>query len=389
MGAYGYGVSPPFIGENIDTPSYISALSDYDVIQMTGAYAPTNGNETMVSVTPSEWITSDPGTNAVDGVIIPWCGGAKGVGTKLYVHGGGHGNSANNGVYIYDFNGSTAPTGFESPLDISAVADVVTGGGEYKDGAGDTTGPSSVHTYDGMVNANDLGKLYRFGGSFFDTNGQFYRKSYSYDVATQTWSTLPDSPIDLGTVTSAYNPAAGKILVLEGNQYGAAFFDTSDNSWSSAKSVLIDNPYNGVTAYDSSRQRCISITSNQPGQQRTTLYTINWSTETVNSEPFSPTVDTAIFSESGLSMFYDAVRDSFWIFGGMKNSVGYSNIYEMDASTWVTTAHSLLPTGTTLPTYSGDYWGSYGRFVWLEDWRAIGFLTRHDAGPYVIKLPNS
>ena len=71
---------------------------------MSGTSAPTNGKTSMSDATPSEWLTSDPGTCDLGCVIAAWSGGAGAVsGTKLFVHGCGHNDSANNGIYAYDF----------------------------------------------------------------------------------------------------------------------------------------------------------------------------------------------------------------------------------------------------------------------------------------------
>ena len=93
------------------SPSYISSMSDYGIRALTGTYAPTNGNETMRSVKPADWLTDD-------NIIAPWSGGPYAIsGTKLFVHGGGHGDSANNGMYVYDFSGTSAPTGWTLTID--------------------------------------------------------------------------------------------------------------------------------------------------------------------------------------------------------------------------------------------------------------------------------
>src|SRR5262245_48162811 len=50
----------PAIGE-AQTPTYISSMSAYQVRALTGSFAPTNGQISMRSVTPAEWLTNDPG----------------------------------------------------------------------------------------------------------------------------------------------------------------------------------------------------------------------------------------------------------------------------------------------------------------------------------------
>ena len=88
----------------VAVPSYIASMAPYQVRALTGTYSPTNGGESMQSVTPSSgafgnWLSGDPGVLQLPGVVDAWCGGAKPAsGSKMYVHGGGHNDSANNGL---------------------------------------------------------------------------------------------------------------------------------------------------------------------------------------------------------------------------------------------------------------------------------------------------
>jgi hypothetical protein len=115
------------------------------------------------------------------------------------------------------------------------------------------------------------------------------------------------------------------------------------------------------------------------------IVTPNWSAETVTGSTFTPSGDTTILSQAALSMFYDSARDCFWIWGGGSASSGYTTIYEMNASTFAITAH---PLSQSMSGFVGQYFGSYGRWVFMDSWRAIGFVTRTDQAAYVIKLPN-
>jgi hypothetical protein len=82
---------------------------------------------------------------------------------------------------------------------------------------------------------------------------------------------------------------------------------------------------------------------------------------------------------------YDPHRDVYWMFGGQDGSSGWSTIYEMNADgpSWHITAHQL--SGDTIEAIQQK--GSYGRFVLMNQWRAIGLLGSHASPVYVIKLP--
>jgi len=46
----------------------------------------------------------------------------------------------------------------------------------------------------GLAAAAIGGKLYAFGGEYFDNGGGVYAESWQYDPATDRWTALPDMP---------------------------------------------------------------------------------------------------------------------------------------------------------------------------------------------------
>jgi hypothetical protein len=361
------------------TPSYISSLADYQARALTSSFAPSNGNATMTSVTPSEWLTSDPGTLDLNGVIAAWSGGYKATtGTKMYLHGGGHSDSANNGTYVYDFAGTTVPTGW-SVVAQSTVANVIVASQTYADGR-----PTAIHTYDGSVMANN-GFLYRFGGSGYDGSGGGFagNSAFKFNIATSTWTHLADLPGGGPFYKQTfYDSASGKILITHGVSFMYLFFRTADDTYSTPHDSSIAPLSSDATGcYDPTRSRGIHI-----GNSNNLLYTINWSAETVTTAALSASGSTSILDTHGLSCLYDAARDSYWIFGGRYDSAGWTNIYEMNASTLAVTAHAL--TGDSIQVDTGNFMaGSWGRFVWLSSYRAIGVVAHANSPAYVIKLP--
>lgn len=357
--------------------AYITSMADYEVRQMTSTYVPTNGKATIASVTPSEWLTSDPGNTNLPAVILSWSGGAKGEGTTLVVNGGGHADSANNGVYVFDYSGTSAPTGW-TVGGLSAVS-AVQNSATYSDGR-----PASVHTYDGCIRVSN--KMYRFGGAKW-IDGSFYRGVASFNLSTSTWAILPDLPSGVTTELPhvVYDPTSNKILYLPSGSGRAAFFRLSSETWGNTPLNPTALAYYGATAYDTSRGRAIVLGSTYEGSQTHKIVTPNWTNETLAGSTLSASGSTAILARTSLSVFYDSARDCFWIFGGDSGSPGYANIYEMNASTFAITAHAL---SSSMASFEGSYSGSYGRYVFMPTYRAIGFVTRTDAAPYVIKLPD-
>lgn len=381
IGAVIEGRSSVVYGDRSAVPEYISSMTDYQVRQMTGTYAPTNGNETMEDVTPSEWLTSDPASNqGLPSVINAWCGGGKGIGTKLIVHGGGHDDSANNGVYVFDYRGTTKPTGWTLP-DISAVSAVVNASQTYSDGR-----PTSIHSYDGQVYAHDLDTFFRFGGANYNTAGGFTDAAFKYNFATDTWTQLPDYPgTPFPEATCCYDEASGKILVTFPDQANAAFYRIVANTWSSVKSA--SGAREPCMAYDHTRSRALLM-----GDGNAYRVIIDWSAETLTFASISATGATALIGDNALAAFYDEDADCFWIFGGGSASPGYGTIYriaggELDSTSGVAVTSHALSVNMAAAGFETPYNGSFGRFIFMRDWRAIGFVTRTDAAPYVIKLP--
>src|SRR5690606_38233421 len=178
-----------------------------------------------------DWLTDDPGNVDLGAVITAWSGGAKAVrGTDLILNGGGHNDSANNGVYIFDFAGTSEPTGWRV-RGLSEISDVQVAD-TYADG-----GCRAAHTYDGLWVHN--GYLYRAMGAPWSPSGGGTDAVCKLNLATGAWTQLTDFPggsvIQVGSI---FDPETGKALVGGGALGGSVrFFDPSDDSWSAAKTV--------------------------------------------------------------------------------------------------------------------------------------------------------
>jgi hypothetical protein len=373
-------LAPVFAGaQNGPVPDYIASMAAFETRRLDGPYAPTNGNISMQSVTPSEWLNNDPSTLGLRGVLAAWSGGGKAVsGTRMFVHGGGHNDSANNGVYIYDFGGQTNPTGWQSPVVISRVSDIRSDAATYADGK-----PNSVHTYDGVVYASHNNHMYRFGGSRY-SSGNFTATAFKHNLSNGQWTQLPNYPGGQSGARTIYDPNTGKIFVTVTNAYDGYFFRTSNDTWSGVKSL--GNNYfrwDSMAAWDPSRNRAILV-----GDGEANVIDVDFAAETISVRTFSPAGATQMYSELGISAVYDPIRDVYWLFGGDISSPGYTSIYEVRASgdPWTTTRYTL--TGDSIPR-AKDLRGSWGRFVLMPQWGAIGLVASDTSPAFVIKLPDS
>lgn len=349
------------------TPAYISDLAPYQVRALQGSYAPTNGTSSLVSAMPSQW-TSIGQTD----IVRPWSGGAKSTsGTKMYVHGGGHNDSHNNGLYSFDFAGGELATGWAT--EYAGVPGITT-----DISVGSVGAPLSVHTYDGMV---DMGAtLYRFGGSPYP-NGGFATQMLRYDKAAATWTRLPNWPAGAPQFSGSAigNPSAGKILAMDRwvTYQTYAFYRVATNDWSVIKSVAGQWISDGSTAWDPATNTGLMIGSGNGYGVSAFSLTIDWAAETITQTARSLTA-----VGTGTCIVWDPTRSRYWVWGSASNN---STMYEIDPSTWTVTPHSL--TGATLDVGEVNYAGGFGRHVFMDSWRAIGTVTYRNGPAYVIRLP--
>ncbi|MGE0581072.1 MAG: hypothetical protein AB7P31_02870 [Steroidobacteraceae bacterium] len=338
-------------------PAYIASMAPYQVRSLGGSYAPANGTSTLQSVMPAKWAGDDD-------IMRPWSGGAKSSnGSKMYVHGGGHKDSSNNGLYSFDFAGTSRPTGWtvENAGQTGVTSDF---------SVGSSGTPLSVHTYDAMV---DMGaSLYRFGGSSHP-NGFFTSQVLRYNKANSVWTRLPNWPGDASGGSAIANAAAGKILLMDRwvNYNTYAFYRVATNNWSAEKQVASQWPDDFAAAYSPLSNVGVAI-----GGGGAFSFKIDWSAETIVQ------TSRSLPSGGGPALLWDPTRDVFWCFGASGNN---SKLYEINPATFAVTTHNL--TGDAPLTPESDSRGTYGRWVFMDSWRAIGSVASRSSPAFIIRLP--
>ncbi len=350
-------------------PTYIAALAPFEVKALRNTLAPTNGKLSMESVTPSEWLNDDPGVEKLPAVINDWCGGAKPLGgTKLYVHGGGHNGSANNGLYVFDYAGDSRPTGWALPS-ISPLSAVVPATAAYSDGL-----PSSSHTADTTCMLH--GSLYRISAIGYNPSGGFGRSAFKYEPTTDTWVRLADSP-----TANCYvfpNEATNKILCIDRwyTYQSYYFYNATTDTFSSVKQVPESWPDYFTVAY-----KPLTATTGvalMSGSGKSFSSIVDWNAETITQ--VSRSLGT-VSNMKGPGCFYDPERDRFWMFGGNSDP---RLVDEIDPSDWSVTSHTL--TGDPY-SFNAGYNGTFSRFVFMPEFRAVGFVPTTDGPAYVMRLP--
>jgi hypothetical protein len=288
----------------------------------------------------------------------------------MYVHGGGHGDSSNNGLYSFDFAGTTRPTGWVT--DYTGVPNT-----SSDISVGSIGAPISVHTYDGMI---DMGaNIYRMGGATWPT-GSTARQNFRYSKSAGTWTRLPSYPSGSFSGSTVGSAAHGKILSMEreGTYFSYAFYRIATNDWSARRDVGKQWINNGASAFDPATNTGLMVgASNGYGATCFSLG-IDWSGENLTqTERSMPSVG------GGASLIWDATAGRYWCFGGSGNT---RTIYEIHPTTFAVTAHTLSGDLDSLVPET-PYHGSFGRWVFMESWRAIGSVASRTAPAYVIRLP--
>jgi hypothetical protein len=368
-------------------PAYMQNMTDFQVKNLQTV---SGGNVTMFSTLPGEWqVNGQP--NGADMVFSAWSGGAADtVGLRMFVHGGGHFDSSNNGIYVYDFSGDTQPVGWSiAPNSLSALGAVTQSTPTYSDGK-----PAAVHSYNGMWYDRNLNRLYRFGGSNFGPSGAGTSACFYYNFGTSSWvSFLTHSNVGttLGS-TLVGSPDGSKVLYLASTK-SPIFVNTSSAAATVSGSALSGSEESGfATAMDTSRSntgtgvcRYVSFCHDNSGTNCKVI-TVNWPSNswTVTTQALTGTYASEL-NASGPCVLYDAQRDSFWVLANSSETSDglISYIYEVNASTFAVSRYSL---STPIQTLTANK-GGFNRHIWFPNWRIIGTVHAHNQPMSLIKVP--
>lgn len=390
-------------------PAFVSGLADFQIRNLTGAtYGPTNGKETLHSVLPAEWQgNGGDGLTSEQAIFENWSGGVGDpLGRRLFVHGGGHSAGANNGIYIYDFNGGNRPVGWTiAPNSLSAVASVPTNfpvGGPYLDKKA-----PSVHTYD--MCRFDIGsnRFYRFGGSGWHEGSA--TPAYYYDMTAQQWSSVAANGGAWWTnptnnelsVTILHRDDYTKFLYLPGDVNHTAYFINSDGTSVGAgvPNWLTSSNSNGPSAVRLEKDshwvtvHYGRLTSGDPYTSWVIEHNVDWANNSVTMiRRTHASHATQLLNCSAPSLIYDPDHSAgpcIWIFA-MVADMGTTQltkvIRRMSLADWSVTSYTLTGDNIGLSNPAGQQ-GSYNRHVWFPQWRVIATAQAYNAPVSIIKLP--
>jgi hypothetical protein len=386
----------PVTAPQVGLPSYVPT-TPYQVAALSTV---TNNKPTWYSAADVAWDVTPPRDYSVRNVSN-FSGGFSDPDRRyLYAHGGGHGDSAYNGILRFDLNGTTQAAGWTEiaasastisnvpmPATPSTAADNFFA---YLDGKA-----GSIHSYDNMVFDPTSNSLYRFGGSYWSYgSAPGNNANWKFNFSTGQWTRLGAMASGFNVdYASVYDPVTRKAMIWRGS--GTAQFYRVATEANGATFSPPAGAYDAVGAYDPTRNRVLHITNGT--LQHTT---VNWSGESITGwVNFTATGDTATLLDEGMAIWYDALLDRFWFLGARR--VEITKIYWIAASDFsdnAVTVNSVPLLNTsgqafTIPSTGGSspgrFDGLYKRFCWIPEWRAVAVATSYNYPVHVIKLPSA
>lgn len=349
---------------------------------MSGGYAPSNGKTTMFSALPAEWqLTGQP--NGADNVFNGWGCGAGGdpAGLKYFVHGGGHFDSSNNGLHVYDFTGSSVPTGWSQETNsLSALDDVIldASDGLYADG-----NMTAIHAYGACWFDAVNNRFVRVSGSPFSGGGGATPIYGYFNLTAHTQSHFSSANVACLGSALIGKPDGTKYLYL--NATGTPqFINASTFALTASGSALTGSEEKGpVFLYDSLRDLYMGFYDS--GAASMFEIAVNWAANTFTKTTRTLTgADADYLDAPGACCLYDAANDQYVVFGNKNDATAgeITNLYKVNASNYAVTK-SALSQPIEISTSSA---GGYNKHVWFPSWRIIGTCQRHDKPMSLIKV---
>lgn len=361
-------------------PAYLQGLSDYQVVRLTSATEHDTVSAAVLNDT--SYTASTPANNGsnTESITDAWGGGAAdNGGHRLFLHGGGHDDGCFNGIVQIDAKGGSVANGCSIvPNSHSPVAQVPTSTANhstYNDGK-----PGSIHSYGCLAYEEASDQFLRVGGALYRSGG-FTTDVWTNVISTGAWTSrtaLSTGPSQNPLVV--INQAERKAMFCGpngGNFISVAFYDFTDNTWSSLSATTFGEGGDLSAVYDQNRDQVLvfGFASGELGR----IHTIDWGAETFLEGSF--TVTGTIVGDGGFT--YDSGRSSLWHLNGTAGT-----IYELTSSSataYTSTANSLGSDWFTLADGVGS--GLFTRIACFADWRIVLAVANANEAPSAIKLP--
>jgi hypothetical protein len=300
-------------------------------------------------------------------VIGAWSGGAFDTKRdRLIVHGGGHADSPDNIVYVFDL--ATFQWSRASKLSPSFGGDC--NSGVYPDGQ-----PRAVHSYNIMQYLENIDRFCRFSGPALYPSGNCTEPHvWCLDLDSGEWERKQDCPQKTGVSSmSAYHSLTGA-LYLHGTTSSSKLqkWTPQSDSWA----IYSTNPFGGGT---SSMTADIDLVRNKMvvvGRDRATkIWHLDHPDVTPVAENITTTGDKTLETITAPGFAYHPPSGLFYGWGTGKT------VYTFDLGSRVWTA--INPSGDN--PGSPTQWGTFGRFRYSPNKNVFALVNNVDANVFIYK----
>lgn len=330
--------------------------------------------------------TAAPSTECINnpeptpGIMLPWSGGAFDViRNRLLLHGGGHGDAPDNGLYAFDLDDLAwyrvwGPSSWPSNqsnccYEKGSCTDT------YTDGH-----PASVHTYGSLIFDEDNDAFIRTGGSLCCSGGSGTTAVWSIDPydAPASWTSRTASPSNSLYKYCARNQTTNKTWCVIANQL---YEYTYPNTWTSRGSPMAGINEDRLSAAIDETNNVLVIS----GEGK--LYTWNLGTYAYTDKSSSSTGNKTAQNSGDAAITWDS--DSEQIVAMVGNS---TTVYTLNTSTWAWAAQSCTGSAPVTTDYidgqdQDQGGGVYGRFAYSAERNVFVYAPNCDANVFVLKTP--
>lgn len=317
----------------------------------------------------------EPGGRPIKTIMSAWSGAAYNSDlNQLWVHGGGHGDGADNAVYAFDVDSLTWYRSFDPSTRVTGHT-----GRYYLDGK-----PAAVHSQDYVEYLPSLSMMVIAGarGPFPGVTAHLTTDAVDSEGC---WIRLQDVP-SCEHPTAAVHPKTG-ILWQHGGE-GSGFLSSFDpvlGLWCSHGKWNTDN-IGGATrtsSIDPVHDKFVVMNVGAWGDNSIWIWDIEvgHSGREIAGVQLNMTGDTEILFVSGPpGLDWHARRQKLYAWhGGI-------HIYEIDVMEELITKVQVSPDNKIIPT-PGTYNGVYGRWRYVEEYNVFMGVNAVDESVYFFRLP--
>lgn len=317
----------------------------------------------------------EPDGKPIHGIMNAWSGAAFNTDTnQLWVHGGGHGDCADNAVYSFDVDTLRWTRLFDPSTTVQGHT-----GRYYLDGK-----PAAVHSYDYVEYLPCLRRLVVAGARGPYPGVAAYTTVDAVD-SNGDWLRLQDVPSCVHP-SAAVHPDTG-ILWQHGGE-GNGFLSSYDghfNQWIPHGQWNTDNYHslNRTCCIDPFNELFVALNVGSYSDSTIWIWDISGghTTGIIAGEPVGMTGDTDI-------LYVAAPPGMDWHAGNQKLYAWYGgvDVYEIDLARNLITKVEIDPDNTVIPT-PGTLRGVFGRWRHVETYDVFMGVNAVDEPVYFFRLP--